>query len=158
VIYRKKRRRRRVKRQYPDLTVDVVEDSTAGGGGGLGWAGPLAAAAAAAAASQGLMSGGSLFSSSTTSTSTSSLLTGSALPGQLGGGILPLGNSFVVVQALALVPLGFLAVSAFPPYTKPRTFDAVTVIFRDEIHQIVSRFLERFLYMCPLLFSCVFQS
>jgi serine/threonine kinase 3 len=30
--------------------------------------------------------------------------------------------------------------------------------FRDGIHQIVSRFLERFRYMCPLLFSCVFPS
>jgi hypothetical protein len=29
---------------------------------------------------------------------------------------------------------------------------------RDGIHQIVSRFLERFRYMCPLLFSCVFPS
>jgi hypothetical protein len=29
---------------------------------------------------------------------------------------------------------------------------------RDGIHQIVSRFLERFCYMCPLLFSCVFPS
>jgi hypothetical protein len=29
---------------------------------------------------------------------------------------------------------------------------------RDGIHQIVSRFLERFRYMCPLLFSCVFLS
>jgi hypothetical protein len=29
---------------------------------------------------------------------------------------------------------------------------------RDGIHQIVSRFLERFQYMCPLLFSCVFPS
>jgi hypothetical protein len=28
----------------------------------------------------------------------------------------------------------------------------------DGIHQIVSRFLERFRYMCPLLFSCVFPS
>jgi hypothetical protein len=28
----------------------------------------------------------------------------------------------------------------------------------DGIHQIVSRFLERFCYMCPLLFSCVFPS
>jgi hypothetical protein len=28
----------------------------------------------------------------------------------------------------------------------------------DKIHQIVSRFLERFRYMCPLLFSCVFPS
>jgi hypothetical protein len=30
--------------------------------------------------------------------------------------------------------------------------------YRDGIHQIVSRFLERFRYMCPLLFSCVFPS
>jgi hypothetical protein len=29
---------------------------------------------------------------------------------------------------------------------------------RDGIHQIVSRFLERFRYMCPLLFSCVLPS
>jgi choline dehydrogenase-like flavoprotein len=29
---------------------------------------------------------------------------------------------------------------------------------RDGIHQIVSRFLERFRYMCHLLFSCVFPS
>jgi serine-threonine kinase receptor-associated protein len=29
---------------------------------------------------------------------------------------------------------------------------------RDGIHQIVSRFLERFCYMCPLLFSGVFPS
>jgi hypothetical protein len=29
---------------------------------------------------------------------------------------------------------------------------------RDGIHQIVSRFLERFCYMCPLLFFCVFPS
>jgi hypothetical protein len=29
---------------------------------------------------------------------------------------------------------------------------------RDGIHQIVSRFLERFRYMCPLLFSCFFPS
>jgi hypothetical protein len=29
---------------------------------------------------------------------------------------------------------------------------------RDGIHQIVSRLLERFRYMCPLLFSCVFPS
>jgi hypothetical protein len=28
----------------------------------------------------------------------------------------------------------------------------------DGIHQIVSRFLERFPYMCPLLFSCDFPS
>jgi hypothetical protein len=28
----------------------------------------------------------------------------------------------------------------------------------DGIHQIVSRFLEQFRYMCPLLFSCVFPS
>jgi hypothetical protein len=33
-----------------------------------------------------------------------------------------------------------------------------TIAFRDGIHQIVSRFLERFRYMCPLLFSCVFPS
>jgi hypothetical protein len=32
------------------------------------------------------------------------------------------------------------------------------VELRDGIHQIVSRFLERFCYMCPLLFSCVFPS
>jgi hypothetical protein len=29
---------------------------------------------------------------------------------------------------------------------------------RGGIHQIVSRFIERFRYMCPLLFSCVFPS
>jgi hypothetical protein len=29
---------------------------------------------------------------------------------------------------------------------------------RDGIHQIVNRFLERFCYMCPLLFSSVFPS
>jgi hypothetical protein len=28
----------------------------------------------------------------------------------------------------------------------------------DGIHQIVSRFVEQFRYMCPLLFSCVFPS
>jgi hypothetical protein len=28
----------------------------------------------------------------------------------------------------------------------------------DGIHQIVSRFLEQFCYLCPLLFSCVFPS
>jgi myosin-crossreactive antigen len=28
----------------------------------------------------------------------------------------------------------------------------------DGIHQIISRFLERFRFMCPLLFSCVFPS
>jgi hypothetical protein len=27
-------------------------------------------------------------------------------------------------------------------------------VIRDEIHQIVSRFLEQFRYMCPLLFLC----
>jgi hypothetical protein len=32
------------------------------------------------------------------------------------------------------------------------------VVVWDGIHQIVSRFLERFLYMGPLLFSCVFPS
>jgi hypothetical protein len=31
-------------------------------------------------------------------------------------------------------------------------------IERDGIHQIVSRFLERFRYMCPLLFFWVFPS
>jgi hypothetical protein len=32
------------------------------------------------------------------------------------------------------------------------------VYCRDGIHQIVSRFLERFRYMRPLLFACVFPS
>jgi hypothetical protein len=33
-----------------------------------------------------------------------------------------------------------------------------SISVRDGIHQIVSRFLERFCYLCSLLFSCVFPS
>ena len=37
------------------------------------------------------------------------------------------------MAAVALVPVGaFLAVSAFPPYIRPRTFDAISVIFLEE--------------------------
>jgi hypothetical protein len=42
-----------------------------------------------------------------------------------------------------------------PPPPPPAAAEAAT---RDGIHQIVSRFLERLCYMCPLLFSCVFPS
>jgi hypothetical protein len=39
-----------------------------------------------------------------------------------------------------------------------RTWCSGMVFFWDGIHQIVSRFLEQFRYMRPLLFSCVFPS
>ena len=39
----------------------------------------------------------------------------------------------MAVAAVALVPVGaFLAVSAFPPYIRPRTFNAISVIFLEE--------------------------
>ena len=46
---------------------------------------------------------------------------------------MPTGTSAVAVAAVALVPVGaFLAVSAFPPYIRPRTFNAISVIFLEE--------------------------
>ena len=44
-----------------------------------------------------------------------------ALPGAIGGGILPLGTSLVVLTAVALAPPGTTPVAAFPPYLTPRT-------------------------------------
>ncbi len=43
-----------------------------------------------------------------------------ALPGALGGGILAIGTSLVVLEAVSLAPPGTTPVSAFPPYITPR--------------------------------------
>jgi hypothetical protein len=69
-------------------------------------------------------------------------------------------------QQLCLVkkiPIFLKYLNSSPSLTA-KPFKVVTTLllnflyFRDGIHQIVSRFLERFRYMCPLLFSCVFPS
>jgi ATP-binding cassette subfamily C (CFTR/MRP) protein 1 len=62
-----------------------------------------------------------------------------------------------MVRATADVENNIVAVERIREYTNRET-EAEWESSRDGIHQIVSRFLERFCYMCPLLFSCVFPS
>ena len=50
--------------------------------------------------------------------------------GAVGGGLLPLGSSPVVLTALALVPAGLTAVAVFPPLAS-QLVPALTVIFSE---------------------------
>ena len=53
---------------------------------------------------------------------------GNPAPGAVGGGASPVGAS---ASVLALVPAGLVAVAVFPPYERPRTFPADSVIFLE---------------------------
>jgi hypothetical protein len=61
----------------------------------------------------------------------------------------------VMVKSFSAKMLFFFAGIAFFLIYSYYTADLTA---RDGIHQIVNRFLERFRYMCPLVFSCVFSS
>ena len=52
-------------------------------------------------------------------------------PGTNGGGIPPVGNSPVVLEALSLLPPNTIPVAVFPPYASIRTYPAVTIIFQE---------------------------
>jgi len=56
---------------------------------------------------------------------------GNPLPGTVGGGAKPVGNTPDAQEAIALVPRGTIPVSVFPPYTTTRTVPAVSVIFLE---------------------------
>ena len=57
---------------------------------------------------------------------------GNPLPGTLGGGAVPPATADGLLgQAYALLPLGAIPVSVFPPYINPRTFEAESVIFYE---------------------------
>jgi hypothetical protein len=70
----------------------------------------------------------------------------------------------IVIPIIVLfihIPTGMYLQYNFLPKTTPiikRMLNSNYSLIWDGIHQIVSRFLERFHYMCPLLFSCVFPS
>jgi hypothetical protein len=52
-------------------------------------------------------------------------------PGTQGGGASPNSNSATSAASLALTPAGLVPVAIFPPWTSPRTFSAVAVIFSE---------------------------
>ena len=48
-----------------------------------------------------------------------------------GAGVVQVASAQTLSTALALVPLGLTAVAVFPPYNRPRTIPAVSVIFAE---------------------------
>lgn len=56
---------------------------------------------------------------------------GNPLPGTVGGGARPVGNTPDAREAIALVPSGTIPVAIFPPYGLARTVPSVSVIFLE---------------------------
>ena len=57
---------------------------------------------------------------------------GSIPVGAIGGGGLPTVASATLALSLALLPNGLQPVAVFPPFERPRTMDAVGLIFTEE--------------------------
>ena len=63
------------------------------------------------------------------------------LPGTFGGGILPsvAANTAEGAAALKLVPEGLTPVAVFPPYVKPRSFSAISVVWLEDTNLLTER-------------------